>query len=79
MSARILFRGARAVEQQVHGTGLGLSLVRKIVEAHGGSLAVKSEPGAGAEFIVRLPVVARGPDSAPDGDPPPAGHSGAEA
>ncbi len=38
------------------GTGLGLSLVHKIVEAHGGCIEVKSEPGRGAVFSLRLPV-----------------------
>jgi signal transduction histidine kinase len=50
------FRGRCAQQDQVHGTGLGLSLVKKIVEAHGGSVRVKSEPGKGAEFILRLPA-----------------------
>ena len=50
------FRGARAVQDQVHGTGLGLSLVKKIVEAHGGSIRVKSTPPEGAEFIVTIPA-----------------------
>jgi signal transduction histidine kinase len=49
------FRGGRALRDQVHGTGLGLSLAKKIVEAHGGTIRVKSEPGRGAEFIVRIP------------------------
>jgi signal transduction histidine kinase len=52
------FRGRRAQEDQVHGTGLGLSLVKKIVEAHGGTVGVKSEPGKGAEFLLRLPAAA---------------------
>jgi two-component system NtrC family sensor kinase len=39
------------------GTGLGLSLTRKIVLAHGGSIDVSSELGAGSTFTVRLPVV----------------------
>ena len=52
------FRGVRAVQDQVHGTGLGLSLVKRIVEAHGGSVAVKSAPMKGAEFVVRLPAMA---------------------
>jgi len=49
------FRGQKAIEDQVHGTGLGLNLVKKIVEAHGGTIRVKSEPMKGAEFIVRIP------------------------
>jgi signal transduction histidine kinase len=50
------FRGRRAIEDQVHGTGLGLNLARKIVEAHGGSIRVTSEPEKGTEFTVRLPA-----------------------
>jgi signal transduction histidine kinase len=50
------FRGARARNAQIHGTGLGLSISKKIVEAHGGTISVKSEPMQGTEFIVRLPA-----------------------
>jgi two-component system NtrC family sensor kinase len=38
------------------GTGLGLSLCRNIIEEHGGTLEVESEPGSGATFVIDLPV-----------------------
>ncbi len=41
-------------------TGLGLAIVKKIVDAHHGCIEVKSEPGMGAEFKVRLPAGANG-------------------
>jgi two-component system sensor histidine kinase BaeS len=45
------------------GVGLGLAIARRLVEAHGGSITAPSETGAGALFIVRLPLIADG-----DGD-----------
>ncbi len=39
-----------------HGTGLGLSLARRTVEAHGGHISVASEVGKGTQFAVRLPM-----------------------
>jgi signal transduction histidine kinase len=50
------FRGAAAQAGQVRGSGLGLSVVREIVEAHGGTVSVESQPGHGAVFVVRLPA-----------------------
>ena len=40
---------------KAHGTGLGLALVQRIVDAHGGSVSLQSSPGEGARFSVRLP------------------------
>jgi signal transduction histidine kinase len=51
----------RAGDPLVHntkGSGLGLSLVRHITEAHGGEIEVESVPGAGSKFIMSLPLVA---------------------
>jgi signal transduction histidine kinase len=42
------------------GSGLGLYLTNRLVEAHGGTLAVESAPGAGSTFVVRLPVDGQG-------------------
>jgi signal transduction histidine kinase len=51
-----LFRGDTSRAER--GLGLGLSLVRAIVQAHHGTVDVRSEPGAGSTFTVRLPRVA---------------------
>ena len=40
------------------GTGLGLALVKQIIEAHGGAVSVESTPGAGATFTFTLPPAA---------------------
>lgn len=47
------------------GVGLGLSIVSKIVDQHGGKISVESEPGKGSVFHVFLPMERPGPEPAP--------------
>ena len=44
-------------EQRQQGSGLGLSIVDAIMQAHGGNISVKSELGKGSEFILTFPIV----------------------
>lgn len=50
------FRGTNAKTLEKHGTGLGLSLVRQIVERHGGAVQLDSEEGTGTRIRFTLPV-----------------------
>jgi signal transduction histidine kinase len=50
------FRAASATDHAIQGTGLGLAISRAIVEAHGGSIEVRSEEGVGTTFRIRLPL-----------------------
>jgi signal transduction histidine kinase len=56
---KIFERFYRVLESQrsgIRGSGIGLTIVKKIVEDHGGYLALDSRPGKGSMFIVRIPV-----------------------
>ena len=54
--ARLFERYYRAGGTRASGTGLGLAISRDIVRAHGGEIAVRTAPGAGSTFIVKLPA-----------------------
>jgi signal transduction histidine kinase len=51
-----LYRASSATEGHVPGTGLGLTIVKAIVEAHGGSVAVGGSQGEGTTFRIELPI-----------------------
>lgn len=50
------YRGGDALTRTVKGSGLGLTLVKQIVEVHHGNVNVESEPGQGSTFSIRLPL-----------------------
>jgi len=55
------FRTTRAQEEAIPGVGLGLSIAKAVVEAHGGRIAVRSREGEGTTFTVDLPAKAAMP------------------
>ena len=57
MQAQI-FEPFFSTKDDQHRTGLGLAVARGIVERHGGTITVESQPGKGAEFLVHLPLSA---------------------
>jgi len=50
------YRAGEELTQTVKGSGIGLTLVKQIVEAHHGEITVESSPGKGSTFTVRLPL-----------------------
>jgi len=73
------FRVDPARTRENGGAGLGLAIVASIVEAHGGSVSVETAPGAGARFIVRLPVAVRPDATEPEQAPTEPEEASAEA
>jgi two-component system phosphate regulon sensor histidine kinase PhoR len=51
----MFYRGQAAIEEGIEGIGVGLTLVKAIVEAHNGCINVESEAGRGTSFVVTLP------------------------
>lgn len=49
------WRAEKSRSRQTGGSGLGLSIVRKLIEAHGGTVEARSTPSAGSTFTLRLP------------------------
>jgi len=52
-----------STQRQIRGVGLGVVIVKKLVESHGGEVTVTSVPGRGSTFSFTLPVVAEAPES----------------
>jgi len=54
------YRGDPSRTRATGNSGLGLAIVRALVEAHGGTITVQSTPGAGTCFLLRLPLAPAG-------------------
>jgi signal transduction histidine kinase len=61
------FRRSASTRDAIPGVGLGLSVTRRLIEAHGGRIEVESAPGRGATFTIYLPVA--GPPGPRESEP----------
>ena len=60
------YRASNSAETQAKGTGIGLTFVKTIIEAHGGTISVSSKLGEGSTFVVELPLAHTGETTAPE-------------
>jgi signal transduction histidine kinase len=60
------YRTPDVIAAQIQGAGLGLSLVKRMVDAHGGRVVVHSSAGGGSEFTVILPAGSEEPAESAD-------------
>lgn len=60
---RVFDRFFRGVGSRAGGSGIGLAVAAELVAAHGGEIAVQSEPGHGSRFLVRLPANGAAPST----------------
>jgi PAS domain S-box-containing protein len=61
---KLFTQAERSLDRAQGGLGIGLSLVQRLVELHGGSVKAHSTLGQGSEFVVRLPLMAAMPSAA---------------
>lgn len=72
------YRSPSATAAQIHGTGIGLSLAKKIADAMCGQITVLSEPGKGSSFVLHLPAATREELHAAEAEPTTVSVQGSE-
>jgi len=50
------YRGSAPSVRRIRGSGIGLAITKHVAEMHGGEVLVKSEPGKGSTFTLRIPI-----------------------
>jgi two-component system, cell cycle sensor histidine kinase PleC len=55
-NSKAFSRGSHATKQAIEGAGLGLPIVKGLMEVHGGTLDISSEPGKGTDIICTFPA-----------------------
>ncbi len=53
----LFYRYGSELRRETQGAGIGLAIVKHVVEAHGGRVLVESAPGCGSRFAVELPLM----------------------